>query len=258
MRALLQLLARLALLAVALVAAGAIYFRVASGITHPPIAVEPGLVAEEGSGAWLYAVRTSAGVVLFDAGRDPRGRPIDRALRALDATRGEVTDVFLTHGHPEEAAGAAAVPAARVHAGAGDVAMAAGRELPGHGLERGLVLLMPRGGTVVSDPIPREQEIALAGGERVLAIPVPGHSPGSTAYLLGGVLFAGDAVSFGGGKLAPGPSFMSADPRQGERSIGALARRVAALPVRRICAGHGGCTPDGSAQRLLGELAAGR
>ncbi len=256
MRAVLLLVVRLAVLVVVLVAGGATFFRFRAAVTTPPVVLEPGLVGEQGSGAWLYAVRTGRGVVLFDAGRDRKGRPVDAALAVLGVQRDQVTDVFLTHGHPEEAAGAAALPRARVHAGAADVEMAAGHQAPGRGLDRSLALLMPAGTARVSDPIPAEEELALGGGERVLAVPVPGHSPGSTAYLFRGVLYVGDALAVEGDRLVPGPRFLSADPERAVRSALALARRASGLAVRRVCAAHGGCTPDGSGRALLERFAA--
>src|SRR5882724_4259170 len=58
------------------------------------------VVVTNAMGIGLYAARVAPGphVILFDAGLDPQGRPIDALLRALGAGRDDVTDVFLTHG----------------------------------------------------------------------------------------------------------------------------------------------------------------
>jgi glyoxylase-like metal-dependent hydrolase (beta-lactamase superfamily II) len=249
------LLVRLGVGSVLLFVLGEIFLHTGRGATSPPVEVTPGVVGERGVFGWLYAVRTSGGVVLFDAGMDARGRPVDAALSALAASRPDVTDVFLTHGHVDEAAGVVAVPRARVHAGEADAELAAGG-VPRHGVQRLIVPLFPRPQAHVADRIPGERSIVLPGGEVVLAIPVPGHTAGSTAYLLDGTLFVGDAAEYRDGQLDIPDRWFSSDPAQAERSLAALSRRVVSLPVRRICCGHGGCAPEGRAVELLQDFAA--
>jgi glyoxylase-like metal-dependent hydrolase (beta-lactamase superfamily II) len=246
--------AHLVVAAVLLAIGGALLVRVRGGAVTPPVAVAPGIVGERGSGAWLYAVRHRDGVALVDAGRDAKGRPIDAALAPLGLTRAAVTDVLLTHGHPSETSGLAAVRSARVHAGAADVQVITGRERPGDGFDKVLGLVLPTSPAPVADAIPGEKVIEL-GGERVLALPVPGHTLGSTAYLVRGVLFVGDAASLREGRLVPGPSFLSHDPARAEIAVVRLARRVAGEPVSVICTGHAGCSDPGSAAAALAEAA---
>jgi glyoxylase-like metal-dependent hydrolase (beta-lactamase superfamily II) len=222
-----------------------------------PVAIAPGMVAEQGSGAWLYAVRLGDTIALVDAGRDSKGRPIDAALAALGAARAAVTDVLLTHGHPSETMGLAAVRGARVHAGAGDVDLIAGRERSGRGVDRIVGMVLPHMTAQVVDPIRFEERIEI-GGERVLALPVPGHTLGSTAYLVRGVLFVGDAAAIHEGRLVPGTRFMSHDPGAAERAVVRLAQRVADERVERICSSHTGCSEIGSAAGLLRAAAARR
>ena len=249
------LLVRAALALVLLAVGGAVLARVRAGVVTEPVVLAPGVVGERGSGAWLYALRLPGGVVLVDAGRDAKGRPIDAALAPLGAKRADVTDVLLTHGHPSEMAGLAAVRAARVHAGAGDVPVITGRERPGRGLDRIAGLVLPHTTAPVADPIPGEEVLEVAG-ERILALPAPGHSVGSTAYLVRGFLFVGDAASIEGGRLVAGPRFLSADPAGAERALVHLAGRALAQGVTRVCTAHGGCSGPGEAERLLREAAA--
>lgn len=96
MRLVLRGLAIAVVAAVALAAAVAAFGHTSRGATSPAVSVAPGLVAEKGGGVWLYAARVPGGVVLFDAGLDPDGGPVDVALSALGSTRDEVTDVFLS------------------------------------------------------------------------------------------------------------------------------------------------------------------
>jgi len=242
------------LLAFLAVGGAALYLAVSRGAVSPAVLVEPGLAAEKGAGAWLYAVRAGRGFVLIDAGMDAKGRPIDAALRALGATRDEVTDLFLTHGHVDHTAGAAALPRARVHAGAGDVGRPPGPDE--RGLESLLAPLLPRRAPRVDDPIEAEKRIDLGGGDELLAVPVPGHSRGSMAYLLHGVLYLGDAVTYEAGRLVAPPRLFSDDPPRSAHSVAALASLLAHVPVSRICTGHGGCTPAGDAHGLLEAFAA--
>lgn len=249
------LLTRALILVALLAIAGALFSRYRGGVVTAPIDVAPGIVGEQGSGAWLYALRLGGAVALVDAGRDSKGRPIDAALAALGARRDAVTDVLLTHGHPSETTGLAAVRAARIHAGAGDVDLIVGHQRPGRGVDRIVGMVLPRTIARVEDPI-RSEETLEIGGERILVLPVPGHSLGSTAYLVRGVLFVGDAAAIHGGRLVAGTRFMSEQPRHAERALVRLAQRVATERVERICSVHTGCSEPGAAPGLLREAAA--
>jgi len=255
-RLVVPLLVRAALALVLLAVGGALLARVRAGLVTEPVVLAPGIIGERGSGAWLYALRLPAGVVLVDAGRDAKGRPIDAALAPLGAKRADVTDVLLTHGHPSETMGLASVRGARIHAGAGDVPVITGRERPGRGLGRIAGMVLPRTTAQVADAIPGE-EVLEVDGERILALPVPGHSRGSFAYLARGFLFVGDAASIEGGRLVPGPRFLSDDPAAAGVALVRLARRTLGEGVTRVCTGHGGCTEPGDAERLLRAAAEG-
>lgn len=254
---LIALLWRAAVAAAMIVVVGEVFVRVSRGETTSPVEIAPGVIGEKGAFGWLYAVRTAGGAILFDTGMDPKGRPIEAALTALGVSRGQVTDVFLSHGHVDEAAGVTAIPRARVHAGAFDVDLAGGG-VPRRGIQRLIVPFLPRPSARVADAIRGEEMIAISGGEVVLAIPVPGHTAGSTAYLLRGILFLGDSADYHDGRLVPPSRWFSSDAAQGERSLAMLAARAASLSVRRICTGHDGCSPDGSGVALLAALGAGR
>jgi glyoxylase-like metal-dependent hydrolase (beta-lactamase superfamily II) len=108
----------------------------------------------------------------------------------------------------------------------------------------------------VTDPLRGETEIDVGAPGKVLAIPIPGHTEGSIAYCWGGMIFAGDAVSYQHGKLVPAPALFTADPARNARSVAALAGHLRIFPLDRICTGHGGCSPAGSAQPLLDAFAA--
>lgn len=83
----------------------------------------------------FWVVRHDAGVLLVDTGFGPEvaarrgisfGRGCAEALRGLGVAPGEVTDVVLTHLHFDHAGGLDALPAARVHLQAADLAFYTG------------------------------------------------------------------------------------------------------------------------------------
>src|SRR5947208_15174484 len=93
---------------VALLAGGAtIALRVARGKPSAVEEVKPGIVAVSSVSSYVYAAKVGNKVILFDAGADPGASPIDAALGWLHAGRGDITDVFVSHGHGDHTAGAA-------------------------------------------------------------------------------------------------------------------------------------------------------
>ncbi|HTP53235.1 MAG TPA: MBL fold metallo-hydrolase [Anaeromyxobacteraceae bacterium] len=224
------------------------------GSFDPPLEVAPGIYGVRSAGGiWQYGARAGAAVVLFDAGVDPEGRPLDALLRALRASRAQVTDVFVTHGHADHTAGLALLSGARIHLGAGDVDFAEGRRALGPlSVLTAVVLSVPR--TKVTDPIGGPEEAVLADGEAVRVVPVPGHTPGSCAFVFREVLFAGDILSWKGNRIDTGPAFFDQSPRENLASVRALARAVREHPPALVCTGHGGCTPPGAVNGLLSFL----
>ncbi|MBL8609627.1 MAG: MBL fold metallo-hydrolase [Myxococcales bacterium] len=207
-----------------------------------------------GSGVWvisnaivdMYAVRVSGGVVLFDTGLDPRGRAVDRLLAALDATRDDVTDVFLTHAHPDHVGGAALLPRARVHAGAADAAFFERRAGFRHGAVRLFGRLVPAPPVRVDDRVDAEREIPVGDGtERVRAIPMPGDTPGALAFLVRRVLVVGDGFVRRGDSFTLSPSWTLEDPEANARSVVRLLGRARELAVTHVCTSHGGVGEGG-------------
>jgi hydroxyacylglutathione hydrolase len=246
-----------AVLLLVLAAGAAIAVRQGRSSFAAPVAVAPGILSTRSAGRiWLFAAPVGSQVLLFDTGSDPAGRPVDGLLAALGAPRAAVTHVFLTHGHPDHAGAASLFPAARLHAGAGDADLVAGRARPRKALGRIFSMVMPVPPARVSDLLAGEVEIAVGEGRSVRALPLPGHTPGSYAFLFGGVLFVGDALNYDAGRLEPGPGIFDADPEQSHASVRALARRLADVPFEVVCTAHGGCTPPGRGRPLLAQYAA--
>lgn len=216
--------------------------------------VAPGLHHVRNFLSDVYAARAGDEILLFDAGMDPEGRAIDDLLSAMGATRAQVKHVFLSHGHFDHVAAAELFPEARIYLGKADVAMAA------HG--EAAQPLTPWLFGVLAGSVPvsahqalqGRQRIEVGGGEVVLAIPFPGHTPGSYVYLFRNVLLTGDSIALEAGKLAPAERSYSVDPVANRTSISHLPHFLGYTRIDYVCTGHMRCTPRGSAQPLLRQL----
>jgi hydroxyacylglutathione hydrolase len=250
---------------VAVVAGGTLFLRGSRGKVDRPAEVKPNLMAVTNAfGIGLFAARVAPGpnVVVFDTGLDQEGHPIDALLGALAAKRDDVTDVFLTHGHFDHIGGVPILPKARVHLGVGDVPLATGLAPPDALLPRLLGLALSAKSVSINAPISGNAPIEFpvgpadaAGKTKVVkAFPVPGHTPGSYAYLYDGVLIAGDIVVFKQGRLELTPGAFDAHPEQNKASIRALKTALANETLDVICTAHGGCTPSGLGRNLLDDL----
>ena len=168
-----------------------------------------------------FLVAHADGVALVDVGMAGSHDPIGAGLARLGAAWTDITDVFLTHSHPDHVGGLAAIVAsagrATIWVGDGDRPA-----IPFDGEMRSLV------------------EGATARGLR--ALHTPGHTPGHCSLALESesILFAGDIVGSMAGFLSRGPAPFTADAEQAEKTL----RRVAALEFDRVLFGHGAEIPD--------------
>jgi glyoxylase-like metal-dependent hydrolase (beta-lactamase superfamily II) len=218
--------------------------------------VAPGIYHVRNFLADVYASRVEDGVILFDAGMDPEGRAIDDVLAELHASRAQVRHVFLTHGHFDHVAAAGLYPNAVVHIGSGDSAVLAQREAARPLTPRLWGALIGAGPLEVKSPLRGTERIRVGNAESVLALPFPGHTPGSFVFLFHGVLFTGDSIQLEHGQLTPANPNFSVDPAQNQASIHALAKQLDGERVDFVCTGHMWCTTPGSAAELLQRLSA--
>jgi len=220
------------------------------------------VVVTNAMGIGLYAARVAPGphVILFDAGLDPQGRPIDALLRALGAGRDDVTDVFHPHGHFDHVAGAPVLTKARLHLGAADVPLAAGKIKPDGLLPLLLGKVLDTPPVTADVPIMQAASFpvgapeAMAATRTVKAFPVPGHTPGSYVFLYDGVLVAGDIMALKQGRLDPTARIFNPHPEENEAAIRSLKVQLANEPIDIVCTAHGGCTPKGLGRMLLDDL----
>jgi glyoxylase-like metal-dependent hydrolase (beta-lactamase superfamily II) len=163
-----------------------------------------------------YLLARGSSVVVVDTGVAGSADAIGSALQAASASWDSVTDVVLTHHHPDHAGSVADVAArasrAVIHAGAADIDN---------------ITRIPR-------PI-----VAAADGSDILGMQVvatPGHTDGHISVFDRGthVLVAGDALGNTAGLTGSNPQFTS-DPVKATESVKILA----ALDAGTILFGHG-------------------
>jgi glyoxylase-like metal-dependent hydrolase (beta-lactamase superfamily II) len=246
----------LAIIVAILAGAATIGLRVARGKPSGVEEVKPGIVAVSSVSSYVYAAKVGGKVILFDAGADPAGSPIDAALGWLHAGRSDINDLFLSHGHGDHSAGASSLGHIRVRLGAGDTALAEKKVAPEALAGRLFTLAMAFPAVTPTDPLTGPATIDVGDGKKVKAFPIPGHTPGSYAYLYDGVLFVGDAMIFKQGRLDPAIKLFDAHPDENKASIRALQKQIENEEIDIICTGHGGCTPKGMGRNQLTDLIA--
>ncbi|HUP03038.1 MAG TPA: MBL fold metallo-hydrolase [Bryobacteraceae bacterium] len=184
------------------------------------------------------------GVALFDAGADKSGKTILDELARLGLGPEAVTAVLLTHGHHDHVAAAGLFPNARIMSLAEEVEIAEGLRSPGGPFM--LVMRVAPAGFKVHRAL-RDGETVELGGTKVRVFAVPGHTPGSAAFLVNGVLILGDAA--GGqtdGRLRTAPWVFNANSAQNRASLKQLAARLSPEgSVQALVFGHSGAMQNG-------------
>ena len=188
-------------------------------------------------------------VVLIDAGTDVEGKLLLAELQRRGLGPEAVKAIFLTHGHVDHIAGCHLFPQAQVLALAEDVGLAEGRE----GSKAPVLQFLP--------PAQRQVHItrALKDGETVevgnLSVRVfalPGHTRGSAAYLVKGLLFLGDSAdATRDGTIVPAKWPVTEDGARNRASLQALAGRLAPGEVRQLVFSHTGVLPGDAALRAF-------
>ena len=213
------------------------------------------LRAIPGANCYLLALDgADGGFALIDAGTPGAGRPIIERLTRLEV---RPSTLLLTHRHRDHAGGAAALREAldlRVILGAGDVEgdrIRRDRQRP-RPLRR-----MLRGHGASTTPVVDEAVPAAGDSEPVpgiLAIPAPGHTLGSTCYLLADreLMFVGDIALNSGDRLSRPLPISNEDTAMQEASLAAIARRAPAHGAP----GHGDplCDVFGDRVRTLASM----
>lgn len=205
----------------------------------------------------MYAARVGQRVIVFDAGMDPEAHALELLVESLGEDLGSVSDIFLTHGHFDHVAGALRCPGAKIHIGAADAEVIAHRAAWQPIVPRLFGSLLSVRALEASDRLEGSVAIDVGDGESVIAIPLPGHTPGSYAYLFDGVLFTGDALFVSERGLDLADSDEAVLDASTCRSVAQINELLKRHRVSEICTGHRGCSSPDDATRVLERLTLG-
>lgn len=198
-----------------------------------------GLV-DTGAGAWA----------LVDAGDDATGTALLAALQAHGAGPDAVTAIFLTHAHPDHVSACSVFPNARTYLLEAELPYARG-ERAYHGPLP--MLFGPQVAKCATFVIAKDGEPVTVGTRTLTPYAVPGHTAGSAAWLVGGVLFIGDSAAVKSGpELVGAPWVFSDDTGENVASVKALGARLAGSPPSVVVPAHSG-TIDGAALVTFGR-----
>ena len=186
-------------------------------------------------------------VALIDAGNDKTGKPILAELARRQLGPDAVKFILLTHGHPDHTAAIKVFPNARVMALGPDVALIEGL-VGAHGP---LTRFMPVSPTDVKvNHAFMDGETFMLNQVPVRVFGVPGHTAGSAAYLIDGVLFIGDAADTSSdGTMKQSPWIFSDSQAQDRASLVRLDQRLLkdGSDVQAIVFAHSGVLVKGLA-----------
>jgi glyoxylase-like metal-dependent hydrolase (beta-lactamase superfamily II) len=179
-------------------------------------------------------------VALIDAGNDPEGKAVLSELSRRKLGPDAVEAVLLTHGHKDHFGACHLFPSAAVYILTADIPLAEGRE-GGRGPLPRFIGAKPSGLKITRGLA--DGETLTLGSRTIRVFAIPGHTAGSAAYLVNGVLFLGDSAgSSKDGKILGAPWAFSDDSAQNHTSLHALAERLkpTAAEVKALVPAHSG------------------
>ncbi len=202
------------------------------------------------AGPWasmIFAARTDSGVLLIDLGWGRAAHGVRTVLRDIGAQPEDVRWAFITHAHRDHIAGWSTVPQATFVLGRDDVPLFTGtasfRARVPRVADNVLGLGLPVGAAIGVLAVGRDTTFAL-GTDTLRAFVVPGHTPGSMAYLFRETLFVGDAANRSlVGDFRGALTIYSDSVEQSRESMRSLFTRLdaAGVPWKTLCTAHGKC-----------------
>lgn len=184
-------------------------------------------------------------VVLIDAGTDGTGKALLAELKRRQLGPEAVKAIFLTHGHVDHIAGCHLFPQAEVMALEAEVPLAEGKVRAKGPLTQ---LFPPADSHVRVTRALKDGETVQVGSLAVRVLALPGHTGGSAAYLVRGVLFLGDSAdATQDGALVPAKWPLTDDARGNRASLQALAARLKSEPIKYLVFSHTGVLDTGAA-----------
>lgn len=194
-----------------------------------------GIIGGRVADGFFYVVPVMGGVVLVDTGEEPNGA----SLRSAIAGRA-VLAILVTHAHHDHYASASTFGDVPCYVGPADIDRMRG--LTQHQGAAQREYRAQNGGRDRLPPLP-VRLIPAPGGTRVTlggadfeAIALPGHTPGSTAWRMGDVLFGGDAAMNSSTGISPIDDRFSDDPAAARAALG----RLDSVPFVWLADGHVG------------------
>ncbi|MBF8301593.1 MAG: hypothetical protein HW394_1963, partial [Acidobacteria bacterium] len=157
-----------------------------------------------------------------------------------------VVAILLTHGHPDHTGAIRRFPQAQVMALEAEVPLVEGLAGARGPLPR-LFPVSPTGVRVTR--VLRDGDVVTLGGSSIRVYAVPGHTAGSAAYFVGGVLLVGDSADVAlDGSLQGSPWVFSDSQAENRVSLVRLEQRLVAdgVKVTAIVPSHSGAV-DGLA-----------
>jgi glyoxylase-like metal-dependent hydrolase (beta-lactamase superfamily II) len=219
----------------ALVVGGVVYASFAGGGTIEDQRVLPSgaIVLKDGYVSVFLVPLPDDTYALVDVGNDPTGAQIDRALTARGAVRDDVKAILLTHGHPDHVAACDGFEDARIYAMRDELPLLRGDAAPKGPLTRMMGAHESRCPRDRLIPIEDGALVPLADELVARAFAMPGHTTGSAAWWIDGVLFLGDAGDADDeGQVHPAKWIFSDDQRRATRSLTDLAERIRTTGLR--------------------------
>ena len=219
-----------------------------------PLEALPDAVSMTTGGAnqsMIHATRTDTGILLVDLGWWGAEESLEKELARLGAEVEDVTDVLMTHAHRDHIRAWPLVSHATFH-------MAEAERDHFHGLSQAEAMVPRLADRLLPPERPKPGEVEVRsfagdttlvfGADTVRTFLVPGHTAGSAAYLIGDVLFVGDAVAH---TLTGGPqpalALYSDDAALARESLHTLRARLRNLGLEPawICTAHARCEEGG-------------
>lgn len=250
-----------------------------------PVVVTGGVTVHRVGDALVnfYIVETGAGLVLIDAGLPGHWDDLRTTLRGMGRDINDVTNVLITHGHLDHIGLAERV---RALAGAriwvhesdapilgsprrGNAALRPERSLLNYAVRRPTSLRAPlhlaRLGALRTPAVHEvstfghDQRLDLPGGP--LAVHVPGHTSGSTAFVFpdASIAFTGDAlVTLDSIDGHVGPCIICQAFTENSSAALRSLTTLAGLDVHTVLPGHGEPWTDGLSAAAAAAMSAGR
>lgn len=179
----------------------------------------------------FYLIKTRGGYIAIDAGTNCKNAL--REMKRWQIDPGSILAVFLTHTDTDHTAALAGFPRAEVFLSKDEEQMINGTTRR---------FLFTRNKKIGEYTLLADGEEKQIGDLKLRALLTPGHTPGSTSYLLEDkYLFTGDTLSLKEGKAALFAPFIGMNKADQERSL----CRLANLPdIAYILTAHSGYTRD--------------